>query len=122
MAYIAANRVKNDSKKGQKQVKRNKKALQKVIQTFINCIKTLKINSGCFQIYPLTAHFHRLKRRFDRFFKQNKCLMGDQGHVLDNSCLILVNFGRILHILAVYCIILLNVAVNFPNHHQKNTK
>ena len=45
--------------------------------------------------------------------------MGDQGHVLDNSCLILVNFGRILHILVVYCIILLNVAVNFPNHHQK---
>ena len=38
------------------------------------------------------------------------------------SCIILVNFGRILHIFAFSCVILLNFAWNFPKHPKKTVK
>ena len=38
------------------------------------------------------------------------------------SCSILVNFGRILHIFAFSCVILLNFAWNFPKHPKKTVK
>ena len=51
--------------KRSKMVKKQKvtKNRSKVIWTFIKVHKTLKIHSGYFQTHPLTAHFHRLKRR-----------------------------------------------------------
>ena len=51
-----------------------------------NCLKTLKIHSGPFQTHPLTAHFHRLKRRFYRFFKQNKCFICEKGLIFAQFC------------------------------------
>ena len=36
------------------------------------------------------------------------------------GCIMLVNFGRNLHVFAFPCIILPNVAVNFPKYNQKN--
>ena len=57
---------------GQKWLKRGwergqkwpKQTARKSSRPSSNCLKTLKIHPGCFQIHPLIAHFHRLKRRF----------------------------------------------------------
>ena len=53
----------------------------------LKCIKTLKTHSVYFQEHPLTAHFHRLKRRFSPFSKQNKACFS-------KFCIILLTFGR----------------------------
>ena len=108
------------SKKGSrwwKWVKSHQKPVQRSSKHSSKYIKPLEIHSGYFQAHPLTAHFNRMKRRFHRFFKQNKCFTGERGHVLTQFCIILVNFGRILHIFFFSPIILLNFAVNFPKHH-----
>ena len=116
--YIAPDRVKN----GSKRVKKGPKTVQKSSRPSSNCLKTLKIHSGPFQTHPLTAHFHRLKRRFWPFFKQNKCFIAEKGLIFAQFCIFLVNFGRNLHIFAFSCIILRIFAVNFAKHHQKTAK
>ena len=56
--------------KYQKNKKPNKNTTQKPSRRAANCIKILKIYSGCFQTHPLTAHFHRSKRRFWPFLSK----------------------------------------------------
>ena len=112
IAPIGSKMAQNGSKRGQK----GPKTVQKSSRPSSNCLKTLKIHSGPFQTHPLTAHFHRLKRRFWPFFKQNKCFIGEKGLVFAQFCIFLVNFGGSLHIFAFPCIILLNFAVNFAKH------
>ena len=56
--------------------------------------------------------------------QKNACFIGRKRASIFSAqfCIILVNFGRILHIFAFSCIILRNAAVNFPKHHYKTTK
>ena len=77
--------VKKRSKKGEKRSK-VAKTRSKVIQTFIKVDKNTQINSVHFQAHPLTAHFHRLKRRFWPVFKQNRCFIGKTRLVFAQFC------------------------------------
>ena len=54
--------------KGVKKVQKWPTTVQKSSRPSSSRIKTLKIHSGYFQTHPLTAHFHRLKRRCWPFF------------------------------------------------------
>ena len=87
--------------------------------------KTLRIHPGCSQARPLTAPFHRLKRRFWPFCQQKQVLNREKKTYF---CTIFVNFGRNLHIYAYSCIALLIYALNpqyttkQPQNDRKNTK
>ena len=86
------------------------------------CMETLKSHSGSFQIHPLTAHFHRQKRRIWPFFKQNKCFYRRKWACF---CTILVNFGRNLHILPSlesFCLILQSPSQNITKKPQNDRK
>ena len=76
--YVAPDRVKM-AQKGSKGGQKGPKTVQKSSRPSSNCLKTLKIHPGPFQTHPLTAHFHRLKRRFWPFFQQNKCFIPEKG-------------------------------------------
>ena len=56
------------------------------------------------QAHPLAAHFHRLKRQFWPFLKQNKCFIGEKRLLFAQFCIFSVNLGRILHLF--FCLLL----------------
>ena len=101
--YMAPDRVKN----GSKTVKRGSKVtlnnVQKSSRPSSNCLKTLKIHSGPFQMHPLTAHFHRLKCRFWPVFKQNNCFIAEKR-------LVFAHFRWILAEFSYFCLLLQHFA------------
>ena len=108
------------SQNGLKMGSKGAQTVQKSSRHSPNCIKTLKIHSGPFQTHPLTARFHRLKRRFWPFLSKTSVLQPKKA----SFCTILHNFDEFWQKFAYFCIpciILLNFAVNFPKHHQKKT-
>ena len=100
--------------------KKSPKIVQKSSRPSQTCIETRRLHAAHFQARPLTAHFHRLKRRFDSFLKAKQVFYRrKKGLVFAQFCIFSVNFRRSLHIFAFSCIILLTFAVNFPKHHKK---
>ena len=116
---IARDRVKNGSKRVKKiKVKSGQKRFKRHLDLHKMAYETLKIHSTHFQIHPLTAHFHTLKRRFWPF------LRGKTWFIAENKGLFLHNFAyfwwiwaEICIFFALSCIILLKFAVNFAKHH-----
>ena len=64
------------------------------------------------------------RQKCKKKMQKNVCFIGRKRASIFSAqfCIILVNFGRILHIFAFSCIILLNVVVNFPKYHQEIAK
>ena len=64
--FLGLKRPKNSQNWSKMAQKRSKgvKLAQNSSRPSSNCLKILKTHSECFQTYPLTATFHRLKRRF----------------------------------------------------------
>ena len=85
--------------------------------------KTLKIHSGYFQTHLVTERFHRLKPKFCLVSKQKQMFYRRKRLVFAQFCTFLfIIFGRKLHIIAHYYIILRNFALNVLKQHTHRRK